>query len=299
MGDWRRGKSGPLACHLADRKEAFRITGWGEEQKIPPGLRKTLACKWALSIKKPQQTLYFRVKRVEKWFLHLSDFDFPVFLQPAVPLPMSMPGHHVLTCDHPLSFSFTGLRIYWEKCCLNFLWCKYGKWFVMVSGDSSDFHILGTSQFSPFLILNRRMHGSCRAETWSQQRVPVKRLSLFRATFVQRSHVKILCCCAIDFSVHRLHSREPPVTKSLWTWHPISQLFSLNYQRTTCQTLTIKMSATKISCPQRRAEICWQSAWLRNISDLRACSSGPGISTITLATENSSVLANSGGKKQH
>lgn len=27
MEECRRGKSGPLACHLADRKEAFRIMG--------------------------------------------------------------------------------------------------------------------------------------------------------------------------------------------------------------------------------------------------------------------------------
>lgn len=41
------------------------------------------------------------------------------------------------------------------------------------------------------------------------------------------------------------------ILESLQSQSPISQLFSLNYQRTTCQTLTIKMSATKISCLQK------------------------------------------------
>lgn len=35
--------------------------------------------------------------------------------------------------------------------------------------------------------------------------------------------------------------------RAFWMQCPISQLFSVNYQPTTCQTLTVKMSATKIS----------------------------------------------------
>lgn len=50
MEDRRRGKSGPLVCHL-DRKEAFRIIGWGGEQSKPPGLILALAWKWTLLVK--------------------------------------------------------------------------------------------------------------------------------------------------------------------------------------------------------------------------------------------------------
>lgn len=39
--------------------------------------------------------------------------------------------------------------------------------------------------------------------------------------------------------------------RAFWMQCPISQLFSVNYQPTTCQTLTVKMSATKIS-PSRK-----------------------------------------------
>lgn len=35
--------------------------------------------------------------------------------------------------------------------------------------------------------------------------------------------------------------------RAFWMWYPISQLFNMDYQPTTCQTLTVKMSATKIS----------------------------------------------------
>lgn len=48
--------------------------------------------------------------------------------------------------------------------------------------------------------------------------------------------------------------------RTFWMWCPISQLFSVNYQPTTCQTLTVKMSATKISPSQKRKrsnEMCW------------------------------------------
>lgn len=41
--------------------------------------------------------------------------------------------------------------------------------------------------------------------------------------------------------------------RAFWMRCPISQLFSVNYQPTTCQTLTIKMSATKISPSQKGA----------------------------------------------
>lgn len=137
------------------------------------------------------------------------------------------------------------------------------------------------------------MNGSCRAETWSQWKVPVRRLSLFWATFVQRSHVKILCCCANDFSVHRLHSGEPPVSKSLW--RPISQLFSLNYQSTTCQTLTIKMSATKISCPQKKGRNLLTNCVTAEHFRLKSMQQWSWYQRrITLAIENSSFLANSG-----
>lgn len=39
--------------------------------------------------------------------------------------------------------------------------------------------------------------------------------------------------------------------RAFWMWCPISQLFNVNYQPTTCQTVTIKMSATKISLLQK------------------------------------------------
>lgn len=109
----------------------------------------------------------------------------------------------------------------------------------MESGDYPVFQILGLSQFP---------HTALELLCW-ESRSNICHCS--EPCFDQRSHVKILCCCASDFYVHSLLSGEPPVARSLWMWCPISQLFSLNYQRTTCQTLTIKMSKTKISCPQK------------------------------------------------
>lgn len=42
--------------------------------------------------------------------------------------------------------------------------------------------------------------------------------------------------------------------RAFWMQCPISQLFSVNYQPTTCQTLTVKMSATKISPSRKKKE---------------------------------------------
>lgn len=102
------------------------------------------------------------------------------------------------------------------------------------------------------------MNGSCRAETVR----PCQMFVIFpKPRLSNESHMTNSCCCASDFCVHRLHSGELPVSKSLQTWCPISQLFSLSYQCTTCQTLAIKMSATKISCLQKEGKrICWETA---------------------------------------
>lgn len=43
----------------------------------------------------------------------------------------------------------------------------------------------------------------------------------------------------------------------------------------------LKCQRLKYLAHKRRAEICWQTASLRNISDWRACSSGPGISVVS------------------
>lgn len=48
--------------------------------------------------------------------------------------------------------------------------------------------------------------------------------------------------------------------RAFWMRCPISQLFSVNYQPTTCQTLTVKMSATKIS-PSRKKKGAAKRSW--------------------------------------
>lgn len=59
-------------------------------------------------------------------------------------------------CSHVafslVAFDFkNGCVLYWEKCCLNISWYKYGKWFEMVPGGSSEFHIMSSTSLPCFL----------------------------------------------------------------------------------------------------------------------------------------------------
>lgn len=73
--------------------------------------------------------------------------------------------------------------------------------------------------------------------------------------------MNIFCCAEQNLRVNYLLGCMK--SSQLWTASsdrepfgmrcPISQLFSVNYQPTTCQTLTIKMSATEISPSQKGA----------------------------------------------
>lgn len=113
MEDWGRGKGGPLACHLADRKEAFTIIGRGEGLGMPPGPRKTPAWKRTLLIKEKKNPTNssFQRKTCGKviftsfwlWFCRVSPAGWAC----------------QATCEPPLSFSsvnaggFTGKSAAW------------------------------------------------------------------------------------------------------------------------------------------------------------------------------------------
>lgn len=73
-----------------------------------------------------------------------------------------------------------------------------------------------------------------------------------------KSHEHLVLCwakCASELSpqLHEIILTLDSLQwqRAFWMWCPISQLFNVNYQPTTCQTLTIKMSATKISPLQK------------------------------------------------
>ena len=70
----------------------------------------------------------------------------------------------------------------------------------------------------------------------------------------QKSHMDILCCAEQnrESELSQLHEiililDSLQWQRAFWMWCLISQLFNMSYQPTTCQTLTIKMSETKIS----------------------------------------------------
>ncbi len=75
----------------------------------------------------------------------------------------------------------------------------------------------------------------------------------------EKSHEHLVLCwakCASELSpqLHEIILTLDSLQwqRAFWMWCPISQLFNVNYQPTTCQTLTIKMSATKISPLQKK-----------------------------------------------
>lgn len=73
----------------------------------------------------------------------------------------------------------------------------------------------------------------------------------------ENSHAYLVLCRGKFASELSLQLHEIILTlaslqwqRVFWTWCSISQLSNVNYQPTTCQTLTIKMSLTKISSLQ-------------------------------------------------
>ena len=75
----------------------------------------------------------------------------------------------------------------------------------------------------------------------------------------EKSHEYLVLCWAKSELSPQLHEIILTLDslqwqRAFWMWRPISQLFNVNYQPTTCQTLTIKMSATKISLLQKGSE---------------------------------------------
>lgn len=65
--------------------------------------------------KRNQQSLYYRVKLVEKRFDAAPTFTFRCFSQPARPQQTSVSGHHMRTCDPPLAASLMHAGGFTEK----------------------------------------------------------------------------------------------------------------------------------------------------------------------------------------
>lgn len=197
MEDWGRGKGGPLACHLADRKEAFTIIGRGEGLGMPPGPRKTPAWKRTLLIKgkKKPTSSSFQRKTCGKviftsfwlWFCRVSPAGWAC----------------QATCEPPLSFSsvnaggFTGKSAAWIFNGVNMgsgLECLR-RIFLRIS-HTGNIPVFSHSLRVPTLPIE-----GCTGDV---ERT-VSPGQAFRAVFVQRGHVKVSCCGATDVSVHRLH----------------------------------------------------------------------------------------------
>lgn len=96
-------------------------------------------------------------------------------------------------------------------------------------------------QYNLVLFLNQSKYWcTCKSSGWKVRTKCIKS----RADLVQ---FPAKCASELSLQLHEIILILDSLQWVFWMLPPISQLFNVNYQPSTCQTQTIKMSTTKIS----------------------------------------------------